>query len=92
MEEKIKKILAEKVDPVLESHVGGVYLSSFENGVAYVRLTGACSSCPSAQFTVEDIVKAALMEELPELKDVILDTSVSSDLIDMAKKILNREK
>jgi hypothetical protein len=31
------------------------------------------------------------MSELPEVKDVVLDTSVSQDLIDMAKKILNKE-
>jgi hypothetical protein len=31
------------------------------------------------------------MEEIPEVKDVVLDTSVSEDLIDMAKKILRGE-
>jgi hypothetical protein len=31
------------------------------------------------------------MEALPELEDVVLDTSVSDDLIDMAKKILRKE-
>jgi len=56
-----------------------------------VRLTGACGSCPSAQYTLEDVVKTILMEELPELRDVVLDTSVSDDLIDMAKKILRKE-
>lgn len=91
MEEKIKKILEEKVNPLLESHYGGAVLVGFENGIAKVRLTGACRTCPSAQYTTEDIVKEILMSELPEIKDVILDTSVSEDLLDMAKKILNKE-
>lgn len=90
MEGKIIKVLKEKVDPVLESHFGGANFVSFENGIVKVRLTGACSSCPSAQYTIEDVVKAILMEEIPEVKDVVLDTSVSQDLIDMAKKILNK--
>ena len=92
MEDKIKKVLAEKVDPLLESHFGGVILTAYENGIAYVKLTGSCSTCPSAQFTIEDVVKSIVMEEIPEVEDVVLDTSVSQDLLDMAKKILNKEK
>jgi Fe-S cluster biogenesis protein NfuA len=92
MEEKIKKVLKEKVDPLLASHFGGVELSAFENDIVYVKLTGACGTCPSAQYTIEDVVKGILLEEFPEVEDVVLDTSVSSDLLDMARKILNKEK
>lgn len=91
MEEKIKKVLEEKVNPVLASHFGGAGLVSFENGVAFVRLTGACSSCPSAQYTIEDVVKSIVTEEIPEVKDVVLDTSVSPELMDMARKILKKQ-
>ncbi len=92
MEEKIKKVLVEKVDPLLASHFGGVILTAFENGVAYVRLTGSCSTCPSAQYTIEDVVKNVVLEELPEVKDVVLDTSVSEELMDMARKLLKKDK
>jgi Fe-S cluster biogenesis protein NfuA len=92
LEDKIKKVLAEKVDPLLSAHFGGVILTAFENGIAYVKLTGSCSTCPSAQYTIEDVVKNIVLEEIPEVKDVVLDTSVSEDLLDMARKILNREK
>jgi Fe-S cluster biogenesis protein NfuA len=92
MEDKIKKVLKEKVDPLLASHFGGVILTAFENGVAYVKLTGSCSTCPSAQYTVEDVVKEIVLTEIPEVEDVVLDTSVSEDLMDMARKILNKEK
>ncbi|MBQ9930925.1 MAG: NifU family protein [Firmicutes bacterium] len=91
MEEKIKKVLEEKVNPLLASHYGGARLTALENGVVYVKLTGACSACPSAQYTIEDVVKATLMEEIPEVKDVHLDTSVGDDLLEMARKILNKE-
>lgn len=92
MEEKIKSVLADKVDPLLASHFGGVVLTAFENGIAYVKLTGSCSSCPSAQYTVEDVVKEIVMTEIPEVEDVVLDTSVSEDLLDMARKILNKDR
>jgi Fe-S cluster biogenesis protein NfuA len=91
MEEKIRNILEERVNPLLESHNGGVYLERYEDGVAYVKMTGACRECPSAQYTVEDIIKGIVLEALPEIDDIVLDTSVSADLIDMAKKILNGE-
>ena len=92
MEEQIKKILKEKVDPVLAAHYGGSTLTKLVEGVAYVRLTGACASCPSAQMTIEDIVKESVMEHVPGVRDVVLDTSVSDDLLDMARKILSRDK
>lgn len=41
--------------------------------------------------TIEDIVKAEVMSGTEGLKDVVLDTSVSEDLLDMARKILNKE-
>ncbi len=92
MKEQITKVLKEKVDPVLAQHYGGAILTGLSDDmVVKVKLTGACASCPSAQYTIEDIVKAIVMEEIPEVKDVILDTSVSEDLIDMAKKILRGE-
>lgn len=92
MEEQIKKVLKEKVDPVLAAHYGGAMLTGYENGVAMVKLTGACASCPSAQSTIEDVVKSIVMENIPGIKDVILDNSISEDLIDMARKLLNKDK
>ena len=91
MKDKITIVLKDKVDPILAAHYGGAVLTKYENGIAYVRLTGACASCPSAQQTIEDVVKSVVTGELDEVKDVILDTSVSEDLLDMARKILNKE-
>lgn len=91
MEEQITQVLKEKVDPVLAQHYGGAILTGFENNVAKVRLTGACASCPSAQSTIEDVVKELVMESCPEVEDVVLDTSVSEDLLDMARKLLHKK-
>jgi len=91
MEADIRRILEEKVNPALASHFGAAELSGYEDGVAYVRFTGACSTCPSAQYTLEDVVRAEIIEALPDVADVVLDLSVSEDLLDFAKKILNKE-
>lgn len=92
MEDKITAVLKEKVDPVLAAHYGGAVLTGIEDGIVFVKLTGQCASCPSAGETLESVVKEILTSEIPEIKDVVLDGSVSEDLLDMARKILNKEK
>lgn len=92
VEDKIVNVLANKVDPVLAEHFGGSSLSAFEDGIAYVKLTGACAQCPSAQETVEGIVKDFVMGGVPEVTDVRLDTSVSDELMDFARQLLNKDK
>ena len=91
MEEAVRKVLKEQVDPVLSEHFGGSQLTRIDDGVVYVKLTGACAGCPSAQDTLEQVVKDFIMGGVPEVKDVVLDTEVSEDLLDMARKILHHE-
>ena len=91
MENAIRKVLAEQVDPILAEHYGGAELVAFENSIAKVKLTGACCSCPSAQDTLEDVVKCAVMDNVPGVSDVVLVTGVSEELLDMARKILRKE-
>ena len=50
---------------------------------------GACSTCPSAQLTMEETVKAAL-DGLVE--DVFVVTTINDDLLNYAKTILNTHK
>jgi hypothetical protein len=40
---------------------------------------------------VEDVVRTEVMAALPCVSDVALDTSVSDDILDFARKILNTE-
>lgn len=91
MKDEIQKVLDEKVNPLLEEHYGGANLVEFKDGIAKVRLTGACSTCPSAQNTIEDVVKQIVMAECEGVEDVILDTSIGEDLLEMARKILKKE-
>lgn len=91
IEVKIREVLETQVNPILGQHLGGAVLTRYENNIAMVRMTGACATCPSAQDTIEDVIREKVMENCKEVKDVVLDTSVSEDLMAMAKKILNKE-
>lgn len=90
-EEIIQKILDEKVNPILEQYYGGAVLTEYTEGVAWVKLTGACDSCPDSQETLENVVRLILMDEMPEIAGVCLDNTISSDLLNFAKKILNKK-
>ncbi len=71
-EERIQKIIDEKITPALQTHGGDVQFENYdnENGILYVTLTGACGTCPFAQETLRMTVEAAIVEEVPEVKEV----------------------
>lgn len=58
------------IRPHLQSHNGDVELVRIEEGVAYVRLLGACQGCGSSTETLRDSVAEALLAHLPELHTV----------------------
>jgi len=91
MFKKVSDVIDARVKPKLLEHYGDIQLISVEDGVVSVKLLGACSGCPSAKFTIEDVVLAGIREELPEITEVVLIQEVGQDLLDMAKKILNKE-
>lgn len=70
IEEKIKKVL-DKIKPYLKNDGGDVEFIKFENGIAYVKLIGACSNCPLADNTLESGIETALINEIPEIIKVI---------------------
>lgn len=91
MLEKIEKVLEEKVRPALLDHEGNVQVISFEDGILKIRLTGQCSGCPSAQITTEELIAKKVMDEIPEVKDVVLVNEISPELLEFAKKLLNHQ-
>ena len=70
IEAKINKVF-NKIRPYLQNDGGNVEFLRYENGVAYVRLTGACSNCPLAVHTLESGIETALINEIPEIIKVV---------------------
>ena len=70
MKEKVEKAL-EKIRPALEADGCGVELVNItDEGVVYVRLTGACGCCPMSTYTLKMGIEQRLKEEIPEVKSV----------------------
>ena len=59
----------------LAIHSGFARLDSFEMGIAFVKLGGGCSGCPSSAITLINGVKTELQEKFGE--DTIADVAPS---------------
>lgn len=70
IEKKIITVL-DKIRPYLQNDGGNVEFVKYENGVAHVKLIGACSNCPLADHTLESGIETALINEIPEIIKVV---------------------
>lgn len=69
-ENRVKAVL-NKLRPYLQNDGGDVVFQRYENGVVYVKLTGACSNCPLIDSTLEDGIEEAIINEVPEVIKVV---------------------
>lgn len=73
MEKDIQKVIDTEINPVLGLHKGSCELVSLEDNTLTVRLNGGCAGCPSAKLTMLNGVAPIIMENFPEIEDIILD-------------------
>ena len=66
--------------------------SGFHHFADGLLSTGACAACPGAQATINEVVETALRDACPEIKGVIPVAQVDQELIDIALKILRRDR
>ncbi len=67
----IEEVLDDYVRPALQQDGGDITLVRIDKTDLYIRLVGACSSCPSATATLQGGVERLLREEFPMLGDLI---------------------
>lgn len=60
----------ERIRPALNADGGDIELVHMDGNTVHVRLTGACSGCPSAEMTLQEGVQSALRRVQPGLRVV----------------------
>ncbi len=70
MREKVEEVL-NKIRPSLEADGGNVELVEVSDGTVKVSLTGACAGCPMSTMTLKMGIEKILMQEIPEIKEVV---------------------
>ncbi|PCK03483.1 MAG: Fe/S biogenesis protein NfuA [Alteromonadaceae bacterium] len=71
LEDRVKYILFNEVNPGLAAHGGNVTLAEItEDKYAILQFGGGCQGCSAVDMTLKQGVEKTLLEKLPELKGV----------------------
>jgi Fe-S cluster biogenesis protein NfuA len=57
--------------PAILQDGGDIHFVRFENGTVFVRLYGACVSCPISFITLKMGLEAQLKEKIPGIESVV---------------------
>ena len=81
IEDQIKDTI-EKIRPFIQRDGGDVTFDSFENGIVYINMLGACEGCSMLNDTLEAGVGILLKEEVPGVIDVHLASEKNNPPLD----------
>ena len=82
IEDRVNYVLYNEINPGLAAHGGNVTLEEiFEEDVAVLRFGGGCQGCGMVDVTLKNGVEKALLEQVPQLKEVrdVTDHSVKEN-------------
>jgi len=75
---KVQQVIDDKVAPSLAGHGGWIELTKIEGDAAYIEFGGGCQGCGMSSVTLKDGIEAAILAEVPEIKQVLDGTDHSS--------------
>jgi len=67
---KITDLLDTRVRPAVAQDGGDITFQSFEQGVVYLHMQGACAGCPSSTMTLKMGIENLLKHYIPEVTEV----------------------
>lgn len=69
----IKELLDTRIRPAVQEDGGDIKFDSFDEdlGYVYLKMQGACASCPSSSVTLKSGIENMLMHYIPEVKGVL---------------------
>lgn len=67
---QIRELLDTRIRPAVAQDGGDIVFHSFEDGVVYLKMQGACSGCPSSTATLKSGIENMLRHYVPEVNEV----------------------
>jgi Fe-S cluster biogenesis protein NfuA len=67
--EQVESVL-DKIRVGLKAEGGDIELIDVKDDIVYVRLMGACGTCPMSTLTMKNWVETTVKKEIPEVKAV----------------------
>ena len=68
--DQIKDLIETRVRPAVARDGGDIVYRSFDKGVVYLAMHGACSGCPSSSATLKQGIEQLLKHYVPEVIEV----------------------
>lgn len=68
--QQIKELLDTRVRPAVAQDGGDIIFRSFEEGIVYLHMQGACAGCPSSTATLKMGIENMLRHYIPEVVEV----------------------
>ena len=68
---KVRTLLAERINPALASHGGYAELVGVEDDRAFVTMGGGCQGCAMSAATLREGISKAILEAVPEITEVV---------------------
>ena len=69
--ETVDTALDERIRPAIMMDGGNIEVVDVKENKVYVKLMGACGTCPSSQLTLRMGVERVLREKFPEMEALI---------------------
>jgi Fe/S biogenesis protein NfuA len=69
--EKVTMLLEQRINPALAAHGGYASLVGVDGSVVYVTMGGGCQGCSMSQATLTEGIKAAILDAIDEVTDVV---------------------
>ncbi|MBQ9731099.1 MAG: NifU family protein [Bacilli bacterium] len=69
IEEQIKATL-DKIRPFIQRDGGDVEFLTYEDGIVYIKMLGACANCVAQDETVSSGIELILVDEVPGVVQV----------------------
>lgn len=66
----VKQLLDERVRPAVAGDGGDITFHSYDDGIVFLTMRGACSGCPSSTATLRNGVQNLLKHFIPEIREV----------------------
>jgi len=76
--EKIQQLFDESINPSLAAHGGYASLVGVDGSTAFVHMGGGCQGCALSAATLRDGIQAAILEQVPEITEVVDATDHSA--------------
>lgn len=68
--EQIKDLLDTRVRPAVAQDGGDITFQSYDGGIVYLHMQGACAGCPSSMLTLKMGIENLLRHYIPEVSEV----------------------